>query len=188
MDGAQGPAGPAGPQGEQGPQGERGPQGPAGGGDGTDGYRMQFIYTRVADESVVSTVRPPESVQEDDAPDGWTKNPMGVTPALKVELVSQREKENDVWGEWSDPAIWAMYGKIGRDGNGVEYIYKLTENETVLPGQPVAPAEGDEQYPADWSDDPLSVTLTNTVCWVSTRKQHYVDEKHVWGEYSVPTV
>jgi hypothetical protein len=47
-----------------------------------------------------------------------------------------------------------MYGKIGRDGNGVEYIYKLTKNENVSPGQP----------PLDWSDDPLSVTSTNTVC------------------------
>lgn len=57
-----------------------------------------------------------------------------------------------------------MYGKIGKDGNGIEYIFKLTENETVVPDRPVAPAEGDEQYPSDWFDEPLSVTETETCC------------------------
>jgi len=43
-----------------------------------------------------------------------------------------------------------MYGKIGRDGNGIEYIYKLTKDETIDPGQPVAPSNIDpESYPSD---------------------------------------
>ena len=54
------------------------------------------------------------------------------------------------------------------------YIYKLTKDETIDPGQPVAPSNIDpESYPSDWSDDPISVNETDTVCWVSTRKQYY---------------
>ena len=59
MNGKNGSVGPKGDKGDQGPQG---PAGPAGSGDG---YRMEFIYKRVADETVVDTIQAPTSVQED---------------------------------------------------------------------------------------------------------------------------
>lgn len=34
----------------------------------------------------------------------------------------------------------------------------------MVPSTPIAPAPGDEQYPSDWSDDPISVTATMTCC------------------------
>lgn len=58
-----------------------------------------------------------------------------------------------------------MYGKIGRDGNGIEYIYKLSEDETMRPDDPIAPSNIlPESYPSDWYDDPLSVSETQPVC------------------------
>lgn len=58
---------------------------------------MEFIYKRVADETVVDTVQSPTSVQEDKhVPSGWTNNPEGVNDDLQVELICQREKENNV--------------------------------------------------------------------------------------------
>ena len=37
-----------------------------------------------------------------------------------------------------------MYGKIGRDGNGVEYIYCLTSSETDTPTLPTMDSTKDE--------------------------------------------
>lgn len=159
------------------------------GGDGVSGTRFEFLYKRVASEDI--EVVAPDSVNEDGyEPTGWSLYPKGVSDDLQVEYVCQREKEGGIWGKYSDPAIWAMYGKIGRDGNGIEYIYKLTKDETVNPSQPVAPSNIlPESYPSDWSDDPLSVSETETICWVSTRKQYYDENnEQYWSDYSKPTV
>lgn len=95
-DGAQGPQGVQGPAGPRGIQGLQGPQGPAGE-DGADGYRFEFIYKRVADETVVVTA--PSNEQVDfyvPESEGWTGNPCGVTDDLQVEYICQREKIDGV--------------------------------------------------------------------------------------------
>lgn len=80
-------------------------------------------------------------------------------------------------------------GKDGKDGNNIEYIYKVTESESVIPEQPVGDSNVNESYPSDWSNVPVSITSTNTVCWISARKQYYNDEnQQIWGEYSIPAV
>jgi hypothetical protein len=82
-----------------------------------------------------------------------------------------------------------MYGKIGRDGNGVEYIYKLSKSEDDIPGTPIAPSNVEsESYPSDWSDDPLSVTIEDPCCWVSMRQQRYEGKSQIWGDYSKPSL
>lgn len=196
-DGAQGPQGVQGPAGPRGIQGLQGPQGPAGE-DGADGYRFEFIYKRVADETVVVTA--PSNEQADfyvPESEGWTGNPCGVTDDLQVEYICQREKIDGVWQDWSNPSIWAMYGKIGRDGNGIEYIYCLTSSEKdvpILPTMDPTKDETDHNFPLvagkySWSDDPQSVNLTMSVCWVSVRKQHYLESgNQIWGSLSDPTI
>lgn len=212
-----GPAGPAGPKGDNGAtpifkiedgywyvsydnttwtlmgkatgeDGKDGEDGEDGTGSDVNEFRIEFIYKRVADKNV--EVLKPENSQEDRyQPEGWTLAPQGVTSEFQVEYVSQREKDNDEWQDWSEPAVWAIYGSEGRDGNGIEYIFKLTESESAIPEIPIAPAEGEEQYPADWSDEPLSVTEETPCCWVSTRHQYYNAEGiQMWSEYSIPSL
>lgn len=98
VDGQQGPQGiqgPAGPKGEKGDPGPQGPPGPAGGGDGTSGTRFEFIYKRVADESI--DVVAPDSVNEDGyEPAEWSLYPKGVTDDLQIEYICQREKEDGI--------------------------------------------------------------------------------------------
>lgn len=196
--GPQGETGPQGPQGEAGPQGEQGPQGPAGGG-GTDGYRLEFIYKLYADKD--TPVDPPtENKQEDKfVPEGWYPDPQGVNDNNKVEYVCKREKENGVWGDWSDPSVWSMYGEIGRDGNGVEYIYCITSSESDIPDAPTSNPDKNESsittWPLwsskgyRWEDDPISVTNSSPVCWVCTRKQYYKENgDQKWGSYEGPTI
>lgn len=63
----------------------------------------------------------------------WTDNPAGVdeTAGHKVEWVSTRkityeDPENPhvpTFGPFSEPRIWSHFGKDGRDGDGLEYVF-----------------------------------------------------------------
>ena len=46
---------------------------------------------------------------------GWTNLPSGVTDVYRYEWVSQRQKANGTWGNYSTPTIWAMFGE-GKQG------------------------------------------------------------------------
>lgn len=71
-----------------------------GGGDGTSGYRVEFIYKLVADESAIDSVEKPSYKNEDKyKPAGWERTPQGVSPSKQVELMCQREKDGDTWRE-----------------------------------------------------------------------------------------
>lgn len=170
-------------KGDKGDQGESGKDGI----DGKDGISAELIYKRVSDSSI--QVEAPSSYDLDKyQPEGWTLFPQGVDVNYQIEYVCQREKIDGEWGNYSNPAIWAMYGAIGKDGNGIEYIYKLSEDRPDTPIAPDTTGLLDESFPSDWSDNPLSVTEVNTICWVSTRKQSYINDIQKWGEYSVPTI
>lgn len=170
-------------KGDKGDPGESGKDGI----NGKDGISAELIYKRVSDSSI--QVEAPSSYDLDKyQPEGWTLFPQGVDVNYQIEYVCQREKIDGEWGNYSNPAIWAMYGSNGRDGNGIEYIYKLSENRPDTPIAPDTTGLLDKSFPSDWSDDPLSVTEVNTICWVSIRKQSYINDVQKWGEYSVPTI
>lgn len=199
-DGAPGEKGETGSQGPQGEKGEKGEKGDKGdpGISGTDGTRFEFIYKRVAD-TTVSVSKPNTNEQTDKfvpTDEGWSADPQGVSDNLQVEYVCQREKVNKVWQDWTEPTIWAMYGVMGRDGNGIEYIYQLTKDESTWPTDlPVSDLYNDESHIDwdnynGWTDDPQSVTQAMAVCWVGIRKQYYDSEtgKQLWGPYEGPTI
>ena len=79
---------------------------------------------------------------------------------------------------------------FGKDGKGIEYIFKRTPNSTP-PGNPT-PSDWrtnaeylrtDKEYvPSGWTDDPTGVDAVNLYEWVSKR----VSTNGHWGEFSDP--
>ena len=135
------------------------------GSDGKDGKSVEFVYNRSNDAAI-----PPELIDVEDRtldenyPGGtsdlgetWTDNPRGVEPTRSIEWVSKRVKvgvlqegtEEDpkytyLWGDYSEPKIWAKYsfdGKPGEQGSGIQVkgsFDSWTDLSTV-----VEPALGD---------------------------------------------
>lgn len=101
--------------------------------NGTDGDGVEYIFTRNNGESVDNPT--PEDTNTDQyqergdyenieyIPAGWTDNPQGVSSEFKYEWVSQRKYRNDVWGAFSDPAVWAKYGDDGYSGLSLRTMY-----------------------------------------------------------------
>lgn len=80
----------------------------------------------------------------------WTDNPLGVSPTYKYEYAAVRRKpaeNNSSWGEFSPVFLWSKYGEDGIDGDGVEYIYYLSDSN-----QPMEFKENDNiNNPKNWS-------------------------------------
>lgn len=190
------------------------------GGDGiagTDGTDIEFIYAQSEDDT--PKIPAPPTNQIDDWPnDGntdhqtitnsngtqttWYDNPQGVTSSMKYEWMSMRYKtggHNDVGGTWSaytTPVIWSAYGDKGQDGDGFEYIYKVTGGDTPDSNKPANPTpnlwDTDTEYqrtdieyiPSGWYDDPQNTTPTNRWQWVCVRKR----QDSQWKQFSEPTL
>ena len=66
-------------------------------------------------------------------PIGWKDSPEGVDEENPIEWFTTRkiDKKTKKWSEFKEPvAIWSKYGEKGEDGDGVEYIYLLTNTAT----------------------------------------------------------
>lgn len=152
--------------------------------DGTDGSSIEFIYKLTKTDKVVPTTpdnRPNESQY---VPEGWTNHPTGISLEMQVEWVCTRTKqENGVWNNWSTPVMWSKYGVNGKDGDGVEYIYKLN-NTGVAPDRPTEVSQEPEFVPAGWTDNPSGISASNKYEWVSIRKFR----DGLWGEFSNPAL
>lgn len=190
-----------GADGRDGKDGIQGPEGPAGsqgnpGKDGADGTRFEYIYKL---SNTKDQLDPPYSANEDGyVPEGWSDKPQGVDDDNEYEWICQREKTNGTWGTWTTPSVWAHYGKIGKDGNGIEYIFCLTETEEQ-PEEPISDPDKSESeipnyFPIEvgkwtWTDEPGETTDKIPYCWVSVRKQKYNDNgEQKWTPYSNATI
>lgn len=190
-----------GADGRDGKDGVPGPEGPAGsqgnpGKDGADGTRFEYIYRLTNTDEQLD---PPHSANEDGyIPEGWSDEPQGVSDDNEYEWVCQREKTNGTWGTWTTPSVWAHFGKVGKDGNGIEYIFCLTETEEQ-PEEPFSDPDKSESeilnyFPIEvgkwtWTDEPGETTDKIPYCWVSVRKQRYNDNgEQKWTPYSNATI
>ena len=156
--------------------------------DGEDGTDLEFIYT--TNDTGVAPAAPPQTQVDDwygyDANTGytWTDNPVGVAANRKYEYVSQRVKRpGQIWGPYSTPVIWSKWGEKGMDGDGYEYIFKLTA-ENTNPGAPIDSPQTDDYVPTGWTDDPKSVTQSLPYQWCSVRKK----TNGTWGAFSTPAL
>ena len=82
--------------------------------DGSDGTSYERVFIHTTTESKPAT--PSTSQTDDYVPSGWHDDPVGVSSSLPYEWVSEREKKNGIWSEFSAPTLWAKYGFDGADG------------------------------------------------------------------------
>lgn len=152
--------------------------------DGTDGSSIEFIYKLTKTDKVVPSTpdnRPNESQY---VPEGWTNHPTAISLEMQVEWVCTRTKqENGVWNNWTTPVMWSKYGVNGKDGDGVEYIYKLN-NTGVAPDRPTEVSQEPEFVPDGWTDNPSGISASNKYEWVCIRKFR----DGLWGEFSNPAL
>ena len=149
---------------------------------GADGTDIEFIYLR----NTGSTPSKPTSVNTDDyVPSGWSDNPQGITEAYKYEWVCMRTKPSgtSTWSAFSTPVIWAKWGDKGQDGDGTEYIFRLTEVEAA-PETVLAISPSDGYVPDGWTDEPSGVDSDYPFEWVSIRHK----KNGEWGAFSDPTL
>ena len=99
-----------------------------------------------------------------------------------------------MWSQFFGPFLWSHYGENGTDGDGVEYIYYLDRNGSMIGVND--PTSWNIQYPeafqadeytgptgSKWEDDPQN-TQSGEYQYVSVRKKH----NGTWGAFSSPTV
>ena len=172
---------------------------------GTDQSDREFIYRQGVKGQAFE--RP-----QGDKPAGWTDNPQGVTSKFVNEWVSVRVKDGETWGIWSEPILWSHYGDNGTDGDGVEYIFAISQTKQAPTDNPHdwydnAASKADtehksfnkdeyikEESKGTWTDDPQEVPQGGTA-WVSVRKKRNDDnpgssetKDAYWHQYSNPTL
>ena len=146
---------------------------------GKDGSDIEFIY-KLTSGAEPST---PVSVNTDDyVPSGWTDNPSGVSEKNSHEWISVRHKNagETKWGSYSTPALWSKWGEKGQDGDGVEYIFKRCEVETVLDAPNSVDTDG--YVPSGWTNNPSGVSDDYPYEYVAIRRS----TNGVWGKFSTP--
>lgn len=112
----------------------------------------------------------------------WTDNPQGIDETHRYEYISTRsyDTSNETWGAFSKPVIWANWGHSGEDGDGVEYIYYLTNEENKVFDLIENPSTWTEDIDyqeseyirnnTGWQDNPSGVSDENRYEYVSVRK------------------
>ena len=117
---------------------------------GEDGTTIEFIYvlsehmpehpdptttsgkteTEKLFNDVEASTSKPKSV--DRYGNTWFDRAQPISQSDPTEWVwsRRREKESDPWEYDDDPIIWAHWGEDGTDGDGVEYIFYITDTET----------------------------------------------------------
>lgn len=149
--------------------------------NGTDGKAIEFIYQTSNREP--TSADKPSSVDEDGyVPAGWTDHPSGVSATKVYEWMCMRTKVSS-WTEWQGPTIWSKWGSDGRDGDGVEYIYKRTVTN-ISPDRPTDVEQDDDFVPEGWTDNPSGVNADNMYEWVCSRKS----KDGIWGAFSEPAL
>lgn len=150
--------------------------------DGQDGKSIEFIY--LVSNRVPNSSDKPSSVNEDgNVPDGWTDHPTGVSESNQYEWMCVRTKTDDLWSDWNGPTVWSKWGANGKDGDGVEYIYKRTTTNSS-PDRPTEVSQEDDFVPEGWTDDPTGVNENNMCEWVCVRKY----KEGIWSEFSNPAL
>lgn len=192
--------------------------------DGVDTTAREYIY-HLATSSTYNDISLPSTNQSYDgyvpSDEGWTDKPSGVSQEYAYEMFCWRDKENNKWSDWKPvngkPLIWSHYGENGRDGDGVEYIYCVSEvtptgdndpsnwytdqqslnglGETDSAGQIIKQYNSNQYIKTGsiWQQDAIDLKSQGIpqgkYQYVSIRKKTYDDNaSYYWHQYSKPTI
>lgn len=135
---------------------------------GMDGDSVEYIFRITELEEAPDT--PPSSDIDDSIPEGWSDDPVGVDIFWPYEWVCIRKKHDGIWGAYSEPALWAKYGKDGDPGedgiSSFKSIVFIRSDDT-----PSIPTGGDWESPKptstpEWSD---GIPVGTAPLYMSTR-------------------
>ena len=188
--------------------------------NGEDGKYMEFIYKRFKSEQTFGSGNEnphnwPTSNNNQNSPNNpqredytgptdykWTDNPQGVDDEYLYEYTAQRTFNGTNFQAFSNPILWSKYGENGRDGDGIEYIFKGFSTEQLT-------WANDDSYPPNWAtnsagfqnddylgpsgkqwkDDMISVdNTTNKFVYGCCRKKYAESNSKVatWHAFSAP--
>lgn len=178
------------------------------GDSGADSIDYEFIYKRFTENDInnvptaqqLNNMRPDSnshgsSPSDDDfVPEGWTDNPQGVGDDngtfYKYEYASIRTKiRNSEWSDFIDPFPWSVYGDTGKDGDGVQYVFKgFPSEQTFQSGLSRGQINNSGEWePGNgWQDDPPQLdSINNKFIYCAILKRI----NGIWeSNFSIPTL
>lgn len=184
--------------------------------DGTTDDSPQHWYTTNIVVDYEGTGTDPKAKRDYLGPTGktWSDNASDqvVTSSNKYVYCSYRRsvKSGDTrqWTPFSPPFPWSIWGENGIDGDGVEYIYLVsdkypfnqiqnapypsswTNNERFQEDDfPCVGTNGANILGNGWTDEPTGVSLNNKYEYVATRKKQFKpgsDREKEWGPFGTP--
>lgn len=159
--------------------------------DGVDGDGVEYVFRRATEDEVDITEntitlksnvgRPDNSWAYDSPVAPWTDEPSGVSVNYPYEFCSMRKgvpQSSSNLGTWSEPALWAKYGKDGAPGEPGDPVtilsqvryYKASNQATGVTApnsslDPTLPENG------SWltSSNTIVLDATNAYLWMFER-------------------
>ena len=158
---------------------------------GKDGEYTRFAYTE-------SSVPPPTPIGDTVPPKDpnnkytWTMDPPQGDPekGIWVWQSIQTVYSDKSTSGWSEPfRLTGADGKDGNDGNDIEFVYKITQNNSA-PTLPANSNRDDYTEPANgWYDNPQGVSETWQYEWVAQRTKPAAKAgTGNWGNWQGPTL
>lgn len=158
---------------------------------GKDGEYTRFAYTE-------SSVPPPTPIGDTVPPKDpnnkytWTMDPPQGDPekGIWVWQSIQTVYSDKSTSGWSEPfRLTGADGKDGNDGNDIEFVYKITQNNSA-PALPANSNRDDYTEPNNgWYDNPQGVSETWQYEWVAQRTKPAAKAgTGNWGNWQGPTL
>lgn len=192
---------------------------------GEDGSNFEFIYALTPDSDHKPAYPSTDaqrkvlfdSVEQGDSSTAyglyngqkWYDRAQSIDPTTnRACWMAQRVKYagSEDWNFYSEPVIWANWGSDGTDGDGVEYIFFLTDDAHQSSGKWYSDAENfeitydegtvngvattyentiDDWVPKGWTDEPQDVSETDGFYeFCAVRKS----KNGIWEEFSEPAL
>ena len=136
--------------------------------NGRDGDTIEFVY-KLGDDIKKMPQKPENNKDINDyIPEGWLDHPQGVDENNTVEWMCNRTKNTDIngdiiWGSWSEPIAWSVFGVNGVDGDGVQYLFLKNRGEIPVNPTPENWENIESAYQEKYTEfiPPLNETYTN---------------------------